>query len=648
MRDYNELQQQAEQGHVDSQFMLGFMYARGQGAPRDINMARVWLERAAMANDPRAQYYLGELYGELGKADPRAAFSQMAFWWGKSASHPYWETLEGLDGRAISMRRLVWLQMHSGFENASAEEALRLLEELTNKYSSPRSAIELGIVIATGSFLPLTRNLGATPVQQDREKGIRLIERGVLIIENGSNDIDYSLYNTIAEVYLAQDSSGQRTQEELKKGIHFKKRAMERATGVNAGFVLNLRNEIAALEKELGLPATAAPVANSGDAPQNPEVAAKFAKFHDYFDSLDMEGKKNFITDLDQKLQVNPNPEYNAFLVACVEKYTQAKREMQALENSPENIEPQYNQGPQHAESYHAEEYEPEEYAPMDYGEYHDPAAVLDSENQGGFADYRPELANYDTASYTDRIHTYGSTSLFLFGAIMITLGSILLPISLGMNIYHPLGFAGYGIVLFLIFPVMGLWMVYVASKSPGIPERSLTGLTLFRVTAFTHLGLIAVGAALLALQFGGDGQALFGLSIFESPLDLVMVLGALAVIVLYVTFYYGSLFSMIKGIRDGMYSNVFEELPGVGAFSTINYIVNFLMIVGSVGVIALGFVDVEFIEIPEAVTQWFEPGREHISMAMIAFAIILSSAGAILCTTVLNQFNSSLINDSE
>ena len=542
MRDLNELQRLAEQGHNDSQFMLGFKFAKGQGVPRDIGMAKAWLERAAMANDPRAQYYLGELYGDLGKTDPRTAFSQMAFWWGKSANHPYWETSEGMDGRAISMRRLVWLHMHSGFENASAGDTLRLLEELTNKYSSPRSAIELGIVIAAGSFMPLTSNLGNTPVQRDIDKGLRLIDRGVLIIENGSNDIDYNLYSVIADIYLSRDGNGPRSGETVQKGIHFKKRALERSTGVNEDVVINLRNEIATLERELGQPTgpmRQEPIReeHKPQSQTDPAMAAKFAKFHEYFDGLDMEGKQNFIKDLDQKLQTNPNAEYKAFLMECVAKYTAANREIQsrAISPPPPSIVPDRPVAdpiPQYNDYDEA----PPQFEPPYYPDEHDNLPQHDH-YQEDYQDHHhasgPLVGDYDAPSYTDRIHSYGASGTFLFGTLLITLGGLLLPVSLGLHLNieiggHQLGYLGYAVVLIVLFPIIGLWLVYSASKNPRAPEKSLTALTLFRITAFIHLGVIAAVATVVAVRFGADAQAMFGLSLADTPLHLVFLLSGL------------------------------------------------------------------------------------------------------------------------
>jgi len=693
VRDLNELQRLAEQGHDESQFLLGYHYSKGQN--KDINIAKGWLERAAMANNPRAQYYLGELCAELGRADPRAAYNHMAYWWNKSSNHPYWETMEGMDGRAVSKRRLVWLHMHSGYESANADEALRLLSELANKYSSPRSAIELGIVYAAGSFMPLSQRLGNAPVQRDKENGFRLLERGLKIIENGSNDIDYGLYNTIGDIYLNRDVPDPRTTESIQWAMHYKGKALERVTGFNEGVALNIKNELAALDNELRRQAPPTPghyvppkpepqnhepvqVHAPAQAPpaRNAELTEKFEKFHAYFDTLALEGKRDFITSLDQKLQANPNPDYQGFLLECIEKYRIANKEAQAPQQSGNltmgQPEPQRQIGSTQermaqdvtraeflntpgafAQVHESESYQPPArqeatLSPQPSGEY------PDSYTQGteDYSDYQnPNIGNYDSSSYTDRIHEFGKSAPFMFGSVLYTLGGLALPIILWIFTNHPRNILGYGMMAALtilpILPIVSLWMIFMASTSPRAPEKSITALSLFRVTFFVHLCVIMAGAVLLALRFGSDGQALFGLSIFDSPLDLVLILGGLAVVVLYVTFFYGSLFSMIKGIRDGIYSNMFDALSGVGPFSVINYIVGIFVILGAVVLIVLGVLpDALPISLPEVISynayNWFgESG--NMALALLAFTLILSRAGSLVCTNVVNQFNNGL-----
>ncbi|MEO5341114.1 MAG: hypothetical protein H7837_11475 [Magnetococcus sp. MYC-9] len=53
-----ELRHSAEQGDVEAQFKLGFMYAKGLALPRDEQEAEVWLGKAAEQGDVGARFQL--------------------------------------------------------------------------------------------------------------------------------------------------------------------------------------------------------------------------------------------------------------------------------------------------------------------------------------------------------------------------------------------------------------------------------------------------------------------------------------------------------------------------------------------------------------------------------------------------------------
>ncbi|MBF0125105.1 MAG: sel1 repeat family protein [Magnetococcales bacterium] len=65
----------ANRGDVDAQFVLGAMYAMGQGVPHDYQTAAKWFHKAAEQGDPDAQRKLGMIYyhGQGVSQDYRAA-----------------------------------------------------------------------------------------------------------------------------------------------------------------------------------------------------------------------------------------------------------------------------------------------------------------------------------------------------------------------------------------------------------------------------------------------------------------------------------------------------------------------------------------------------------------------------------------------
>ena len=77
----------ADRGHAGAQTNIGFMYAEGQGVPKDEKLAVLWYRKAAEQGDAIGQYNLGVRYA-LGKGVPKD--DQMAvFWYRKAAELGY-------------------------------------------------------------------------------------------------------------------------------------------------------------------------------------------------------------------------------------------------------------------------------------------------------------------------------------------------------------------------------------------------------------------------------------------------------------------------------------------------------------------------------------------------------------------------------
>jgi predicted aspartyl protease len=76
------MQQEADGGNADAQFVLASRYANGRGVPRDPQQAHAWLEKAAAAGQPNANLALGRQQMQAGKIDEaipklRAALDQL-------------------------------------------------------------------------------------------------------------------------------------------------------------------------------------------------------------------------------------------------------------------------------------------------------------------------------------------------------------------------------------------------------------------------------------------------------------------------------------------------------------------------------------------------------------------------------------------
>ncbi|MBF0125104.1 MAG: sel1 repeat family protein [Magnetococcales bacterium] len=91
----------ANQGNVDAQVNLGYLYQRGQGVPQnDIEMMK-WYHAAATRGHAAAQIKLGSVYYE-GKHTPRD-YVQAYLWYQLAALQGYQSAVEFRDYTAKSM-----------------------------------------------------------------------------------------------------------------------------------------------------------------------------------------------------------------------------------------------------------------------------------------------------------------------------------------------------------------------------------------------------------------------------------------------------------------------------------------------------------------------------------------------------------------
>lgn len=75
----------AEQGHIDAQYNMGVAYATGNGVAVDATKAAGWYRRAALQGSIEAQFNLGLLYAN-GTGVPKNMY-QAGRWWYQAATH---------------------------------------------------------------------------------------------------------------------------------------------------------------------------------------------------------------------------------------------------------------------------------------------------------------------------------------------------------------------------------------------------------------------------------------------------------------------------------------------------------------------------------------------------------------------------------
>jgi TPR repeat protein len=80
----------AELGHVESQYVLGISYYRGEGVEIDLEQSAYWYEQAANQEHADAQNALGTMY-EKGEGVPANQFTA-DYWFNKAAENSQSET----------------------------------------------------------------------------------------------------------------------------------------------------------------------------------------------------------------------------------------------------------------------------------------------------------------------------------------------------------------------------------------------------------------------------------------------------------------------------------------------------------------------------------------------------------------------------
>ena len=117
----------AGQGNAKGQNALGAMYESGLGVPQDYAQAVVWIRKAAEQGEAMAQSNLGVMY-DTGKGVPQD-YAQAAAWYGKAAVQGYAEAQFNLGamydaGQGVGQddaQALAWYRKAAGQGNAAAQ-----------------------------------------------------------------------------------------------------------------------------------------------------------------------------------------------------------------------------------------------------------------------------------------------------------------------------------------------------------------------------------------------------------------------------------------------------------------------------------------------------------------------------------------------
>jgi hypothetical protein len=257
-----------------------------------------------------------------------------------------------------------------------------------------------------------------------------------------------------------------------------------------------------------------------------------------------------------------------------------------------------------------------------------------------------PSLQNradpsHASPSFTDRLHDYAGSTLFFIGILLFAAGgvaSICVKPDLSSIIF----------LVLLAIPAIGFFLMYAASKAPKLPERTLSALVLFKVTAILNLvsSCLAV-LSILFLSFSFIFNIFYDWAFFEPLSDFLRIIGLLmlpvaVIIAVFSIIYFKFTMDVLGGIKKGIALNTFNPLPRIRVFTVLTcIIVGLMVLLAATGATSLsmldGFVNNIFYQLG---------GTETYSMVSIALSTIFTlveSAGVIICVVVLNRFNKSL-----
>ena len=137
LRGYELLKMSAEQGQVQAQYQLGaFLIRKYQktGDNKDMNHAKLWIEKAAINGHPHAQYYLGVCYGtgegyDVDNAKSAEWLEKAALQGHSSAQYAIGKCYE--DGRGVKQSKsqaIFWYEKAAENGDSYSAEALKRLK----------------------------------------------------------------------------------------------------------------------------------------------------------------------------------------------------------------------------------------------------------------------------------------------------------------------------------------------------------------------------------------------------------------------------------------------------------------------------------------------------------------------------------------
>jgi len=186
----------------------------------------------------------------------------------------------------------------------------------------------------------------------------------------------------------------------------------------------------------------------------------------------------------------------------------------------------------------------------------------------------RPTANNTATTEegnkFVERMHQYGSSTMFFIGAVLLTAGTAIAHI-MALRFFNVFSIIN---IAWDVLPLVGVWMIYRASTDPKPQEGTLSALTIFRVMATILIVLMCIGLGLMGLgaiiglfaSIAGGGSGI--------GLLLLILFGVfIALFALYLRFYLIAMRRAVESIREGIYTGYSREIRGASSFVPWSYV---------------------------------------------------------------------------
>jgi len=215
--------------------------------------------------------------------------------------------------------------------------------------------------------------------------------------------------------------------------------------------------------------------------------------------------------------------------------------------------------------------------------------------------------------------------------------------------------------LMIVALPITGFWLIFGASKSPKLPEKSLVSMTLFRVSLIVDLVFRSIATLMLLIvaivlfaaagelrSWGGDDLA----GTFTT-IAVFSLLGAAGVLV-YAILFFKSATGVVARIRSNLMTNELRPIEDIERFTILTYIgVGFNVLIALLAIVLSTVIRGTIIsmlrELPGFMSGIVESAVAPFmtDLGTVTFTSLLTmaaGAGIVICIVILNRFNDSLL----